>query len=557
MLKKVIMKKILKLKLAGIVIALFFVSCEYLDKEFDASLNEMQVFTDEALSRQFLNNVYSFIPNEFSGDIMFGGGINAFFDCATDNGTQPGMHTAIDLFQNSSLTPTDNPQDFWWSRLFTAIRKASKYIDYADIVPADNKEIPGDDANRLRDRYKAEARLLRAFYHFELMKRWGAVPIVNKTLTMADDLNMLRRPVSEVVDYIVSECDIVIPDLPLVYNDPANAGRVSGAMAMALKSRALLYAASPLFNTENDIGKWTEAALAAKQLMDKNVFSLYNNYAELFTTMHNNEIIFSCHPQNNRSVETHNSPTGYTDCVGYSNPSQNLVDAYEMNNGLPVSDANSGYDPQNPYVNRDPRFEQTIIHNGSEWFYREVEIFEGGRDRSSNITTKTGYYVRKWLNPNVYTTSNTFVNQYHMWIHFRYGEILLNYAEAQNEAAGPDASVYAAINEIRSRQTVNMPPLPDGLSREEMRERIQNERRIELAFESHWYYDVRRWKMGDHYLSVPLRGVRISKNGENLSYTYEDVEQRNFMDKNYLFPIPFEEWIKAPNLGQNPGYEIE
>jgi hypothetical protein len=321
----------------------------------------------------------------------------------------------------------------------------------------------------------------------------------------------------------------------------------------------------------NDLSKWEAAAAAAKDVMDLNKFSLVTdlnanpaeNYRLLFleppTT---SEDIFSREYKNtspSMAMERMNAPNGYGGWGGNC-PMQNLVDDYEMENGLPIGDPASNYDPQDPYTDRDPRFYATILYNGAPYRGRQVETFlPGGKDSPDGVepwnTSPTGYYLRKFLKESI--TLEDWNNMgTASWRYFRYAEILLNYAEAQNEAVGPDQSVYDAINAIRSR--AGMPDLPAGLSPDEMRERIRNERRIELAYEEHRYFDVRRWLIAEDVENAPAQGISITKNG-NGTLTYQTkvaLGEKNFQPQHYWFPIPIEE-VNASDgaIEQNPLYD--
>ncbi|HEU0227310.1 MAG TPA: RagB/SusD family nutrient uptake outer membrane protein, partial [Arachidicoccus soli] len=255
-----------------------------------------------------------------------------------------------------------------------------------------------------------------------------------------------------------------------------------------------------------------------------------------------------------------NGPNGY-DGWGGNVPLQNLVDDYEMNNGKSITDPTSGYDPTHPYDNRDPRFYATILYNGAPYRSSTVETYTpGGKDSkdgpSNWNTSKTGYYLKKFMDDNNPIDNPWSVAGNQPWIYMRYAEILLDYAEAQNEAVGPDGTVYNAINSIRARASVNMPPLPSGLSQAQMRIAIRNERRVELAFEEQRFYDVRRWKIADSTENVPAYGISINKSGN--TFTYNKIialDGRKFEDKEYWLPIPRAE-IQASNnqLEQNSGY---
>ena len=334
-------------------------------------------------------------------------------------------------------------------------------------------------------------------------------------------------------------------------------GRATKAAAMALKSRALLYAASPLNNASGDITQWQKAAAAAKELIDTQAHSLLPKYADIFnfsTAAYNAEVIFATAANLRNDIETNNAPISYNGALGLTNPTQELVDAYEMHNGLPITDPLSGYNAADPYKDRDPRLALSVIFNGSTFKGTEVNTMTGGKDGLgvSVNATKTGYYMRKFLSEAASWNQTTNATVRRPWVIFRYAEILLNYAEAQNEATGPDPGVYDAVNQVRKR--AGMPVLPQGLSKDQMRARIHNERRVELAFEEHRFFDVRRWKTGEKDFAAPVSGMRISTNGTNAVYERFIVAQRVFNQRMYRYPIPQGEINNTTKLVQNPGY---
>lgn len=411
----------------------------------------------------------------------------------------------------------------------------------------------------------AELRFIRAYRYFDLLTNYGgAILMADKVYNLDDDLAdpalFTRSTIKQTIDYIMAELTAAAPDLPAANNDGWKLGRATNGAALALKARLALYAASPLYNA----GTWAAAAAAAKAVMDLNRYSLHTGgYANLFITPESNEIIFERLYTKNAShfpLEIASAPNGYG-AWGGNTPLQNLVDDYETSSGKSITDPTSGYDPQNPYVNRDPRLAASILYNTANYRGRAVETFvPGGRDSKDGNenwnTSKTGYYMRKFQN-DAYPINNPWdVAGFQPWIYMRYAEVLLNYAEAQNEAVGPDASVYNAVNSVRQRQGVNMPPLPAGLTQAEMRARIRNERRVELAFEEHRFYDVRRWKIADVTENVPAYGIDVVKNGNTFTYTRKvALTGRLFQAKHYWLPIPRAE-IQASNnkITQNEGY---
>jgi hypothetical protein len=449
-----------------------------------------------------------------------------------------------------------------YSNLYQGLRKVNLFIqniDSANIVPVDGLTQYAD----IR-RLKGEAYFLRAMFHFELLKRFGAIPLATRVFDRAEDLNLPKNTFDECKNQIAKDCDSGIAMLPTWTQSwsTANRGRATNQASLALKARLLLYAASPQYNPTNDFAKWQLAANAAKAVIDSNKHSLITPYANIFnynSAAYNNEVIFATQASNRNDLETNNAPISYDGAKGRTNPTQDLVDAFEMANGKPITDATSGYSPIDPYKSRDPRFTLNIIYNGLLWKAKIVQTYVGGADGLNKDVnaTRTGYYMRKFLSESATwnQVANTSVRR--PWIVFRYAEILLNYAEALNEAQGPVADVYKYVNQVRARTGVAMPAIPavPGISKDSMRIRIQNERRVELCFEGHRFYDIRRWNKGDLFLNKVVTGMRITPNANGtLNYQRFDVESRVFAAKNYLFPFSQNDINLQPALVQNPGY---
>jgi hypothetical protein len=389
-------------------------------------------------------------------------------------------------------------------------------------------------------------------------------------MTLEESYALTRQKPAEIRSYILNELDAIIPELKVSW-ESAYMGRITKGAALALKCRVLLFAASPVNNGGlYNAALCDQAASVAKDIMALNVYNLNVDYRNLFlnTTATNTEIILDYRNANSNYMERWNYPSGgnrlYASSVGASAtcPSQNLVDSYEMANGKPITDATSGYDPQNPYAGRDPRLAQTVLFNNAMWNDSTVKAYVGGVDGiGKNNATTTGYYLKKFIQEKINLTTNQTGS--HVWHIFRYGEILLNYAEALNEVNGPDVvpagytlSARAAVNLIRARTGVAMPAIPAGLSQVAFRERVRNERRIELAFEGHRFWDVRRWMTGAETENAPLKGMRITKNGTNLfSYEVVKIEDRKFTaPAMYWYPIPFSELVKYKGWTQNTGW---
>ena len=444
-----------------------------------------------------------------------------------------------------------------WIQEYLVIRKCNTIIER--VAGVDDKVLTAKEKLRI----DAEARFLRAFCYFDLGRTFGKAPLILKAQNLEEDLLVAPSSFAEIVEFVKDECDLYADNLPLTYPEE-EAGHATKGAFLALKSRALLYLASPL-NSEDDARKWDDAAVAAQAVMDLHVYELYKmgetpyRSMEFDKTAANKEVIFerrfsfpeaphNIHMMWSLDAEDAGSWNGLY-------PTQNLVDAYETIDGKLIDDpTNTMYDAQDPYSNRDARFYQSIIYNGSTWETYLMSMVTNTVDPSKNGSCKPrlgkarcGYGPKKFieeLDPSTniyggYAQSNN-------WPYFRYAEVLLNYAEAKNESLSvPDESVYNAVNEVRARS--NQPNLPTGLSKEEMRKRIKNERRVELLLEEHRFYDLRRWKDGN-VLAEPIMGMNIYNNNITLKYEISKVEDRVFTGEHYYLPIPLSEQEKNPLL---------
>ncbi len=520
----------------------------------EGNITEAQVWANNDYARGILNNAYFYVAEGFSLD-----GDGAMLASGTDEAVNSNPNSSINIFNNGTWSPLRTIDDVY-SNLYQGLRKLNLFIaniDSANIVPVDGLT----QYNDIR-RLKGEAYFLRALLHFELLKRYGAIPLATKVFDRAEDLNLPKNTFDECKNQIAKDCDSGIAMLPSWTQSwsTANRGRATKMSSLALKSRLFLYAASPQYNTTNDISKWQLAANTAKALIDSNRHSLLTSYSNIFnfnSAAYNNEVIFATRAQNRNDLETNNAPISYDGGRGRTNPTQELVDAFEMTNGKPISDPTSGYNPADPYKLRDPRFALNIIYNGLVWKGRAVQTYVGGADgiNSAINATRTGYYMRKFLSESVTWNQVSNTNVRRPWIVFRYAEILLNYAEALNEAQGPVAAVYTYVNQVRARAGINMPALPAGLTQAQMRTRIQNERRVELCFEGHRFYDIRRWKLGEQLLNKEVSGMQITPNPNGtLNYQKVVVETRSFLLKNYLYPFSQNDINLQPALIQNFGY---
>ncbi len=388
------------------------------------------------------------------------------------------------------------------------------------------------------------------------------------------------------MQFISDECDSAANNLPVVYSATASTdlSRVTKGTALALKARLLIYAASDLWNNPSWAAgytspllvslpsgdrnaRWKAAADAAKAVIDLpgTGYGLASNYSTLFRNFNVNEIIFTRRNGLSNNFEIANFPIGFDRGQSGNGPSQDLVDAYEIKTSSTTSikfDWNNPAHAADPYATsgvtaRDPRLFLTVGVNNTNFssvsgVTRPLEIFTGGRDGKPTVNaTKTGYYLRKYVNETInLTTGQTAV---HSWIYLRLAEMYLNYAEALNEYSPGNPNIKIYYDLVRNRPGVLMPGLPAGLTQAEVREKIRNEDRVEFAFEDHRAWDVRRWMIATTTLGAPLRGVDIVKTGTTtFVYTPNVVEQRVFQPKMYLYPIPQSELNISQGLVQNP-----
>lgn len=550
----------------GIVCAAMLSACsDKMDYHEYTNYDKDYVFTDFGRTAGFVNNIYSYLDSDLPGYTSLAS--------ACDEAEMALTYSPILDYTNGNWSAINSKSNWGY---YTAIRavnyflKETKDLDFYDLRFTQDYQAQMTRFNR----YQYEVRLLRAYYYFLLVRAYGDVPFTTEVLTEEEANSMTRTPASEVFDFILSECDAVAAELPVKYsgleNDAAGGtsnpetGRVTRGTALALKARASLYRASKLFNENQDKNLWKEAATANLQVINycaENGISL-GKYTALWGTDNYkaSEVIFARRVGDTNEPEWYNFPVGMENGNSGNCPTQTLVDAYEMQNG-------GEPDANNPYVGRDPRFKMTIAVNGDEWPATNpnpLETYIGGRNAAPiSYATPTGYYLKKYLDGSTdISDSQGTGGKRHSWITFRLGEFFLNYAEAIYQYTGSsDAKVEGltmtareAVNKVRSRSDVKMPVFPEGMSGSEFWTRYKRERMVELAFEGHRFWDVRRWKEGG-FTSI-LR-MEITKNADD-SFSYKKVSKSLVWDdKMYLFPIPDFERRNNPKLTQNPGWEIK
>lgn len=546
--------------LSVFVIALVSSACsDFLDTSVDRNTTGETIQTNSGTIWGFGRAFYTPIGYGFG---MIDSNI---FATASDEAQQTSAQSTVIYFNNGMLNENANPLFTYYRNYYEGIRAANFFLDYVkdgkgEELLAQNRNLVTDKVNYERDLqslawFKAEAHIAKAYYYSELAKMYGGVPIVE---SFVNDGTMIERSSYEdVVDYIVKEIDDYKSELAINWDDfKEREGRFTLGVALAIKSRTLLYAASPLHNPENDINKWIAAADAANELItnpDLN-YSLDPNYGSYFVggnPLNSPETIYAVRRSQSNNMEKNNYPIATQGGKSGATPTHNLVAAYEYI-GTP--------DPKNPYANRDPRLAASIVTNGSTWNGRTIDQAPGGSDDMSRTNaSRTGYYLKKFLTDNLNLVQGQVAQ--HNWVAYRWAEILLNYAEAMNEAYGPDQiptgytmSARQALQQVRDRASSKLPKVI-ATDQDSFRDVIKRERRIELAFEDHRYWDLLRWKDAMDVLNRPVLGVNITKNDDNWNYEVVEVATRTFHEKNYYLPFLRSEIENSGNtLEQNPNY---
>lgn len=540
-----------------LIISTCVLSCvDVLERSPLDSYSDNDVWNDENLAAAFLNIIYRDFPVDWNTTACLTDEVirrnNDTYNTITTGNLTAGNAQMVNYWYGG--TANYGGQGYWSASYFEVITKCNVFL----------KNIQqGEIDHAVKTRLMAEARFLRAYGYFRLVSFYNGVPIITEPYELNDDFFVSRNSYDECMEFILKEYELCIPELPLKYIGD-DIGRITKGTVLAAKARALLYMASPLNNPSGNLDKWQKAAAAAKAVIDLGIYSLYPQYRDSYQdyTVYNSEIIWERLYNNvqfpEMRVELSHWPPGY---YGYAHihPLQNMVDEYERLNGL-LPEEDPEYDPYSgqQWEDRDPRFYMSIFYDGAMFQGREVECFlPGGKDSPDgpieawNATT-TGYYARKFGNESIIQPRGQNVGNT-PWPHFRYNEILLNYAEA-NYFLGNEDICRDYINMIRSRPSVEMPPITS--SGDELLKKLQHERKIELFLEGHRYFDVRRWKIAPDVLTFDAKKVDIYKDPETGGkvYTYSTILENNFPEKMYYLPIPQGEMEKNPNLEQNPGY---
>lgn len=588
------MKNLFKYIIVYLVLWTAVSSCsEYLDPSIDGSLTEEQVFGNDAYFNGVLNEVYNSLPDSY--DLML--------ECATDNAVTNNYGSDYFKMGTGSLRPNMNPVNNWVNA-YRQIRRINLFMGKMVLDSSKSFLTPvrfvrlgtvADSIDNINTFYRmlGEAYFLRAYYEAELLKRFGGeasngellgFPIVTGVLEVSDNLNLPRNTYQECVSQISNDCDSAKKYLPMEYKG-TNAvlgatmnGRASGIAAMALKTRVLVYAASPEFNPENDKALWTKAAAAAGDALlaigglkdlptiDNYYFNQLNNKAYNIRDIFLRGNVLG----GNRTLETDNYPPSMYGS-GRINPSQNFVDVFPDKSGYPISQS-ALYKTDNPYLNRDPRLGLFVALNNSFMGpsnYHQMETYLGGADafNPSDNTSRSGYYLKKLLKySGVRLIPGQLTSTSRAAIHLGSPELYLNFAEAAFEAWGakgdPNAYGFNAvtiIERIHKRCNAGNDYMNKVAINDEnlFREFVHTERRIELSFEGHYFWDIRRWAKDEDLskINVDVNGVKIVKDASGVFAYDMNVKLEKRVYNSLYMPIPYDELYNAPALIQNMGWK--
>lgn len=536
-------------------------SCDFMDCDESDNYTLQEIQGSYNRVKQFVTSIYGYLPSDFCNTH------GAMLDATTDDAIHVYESSALQRIVNGTWSANYTVDDKF-EYYYNAIHDANYYLTTLSGLTFDTWENGDDYQDWMQnyDNYQYQVRFLRAYFYFELVRRYQNVPLITKPLSQTEANQIEPSSAQEVLKFIIKECTEIAPKLPIKSTSIAQAenGRATRAMAMALKLRAALYAASPLYNTNGDNAKWTEAAKASHDIIaSAGELGLgLDTYANLFKSKnYNSKEVILCRPTGtSKTFEQANYPMGVTGGNTTTCPTENLASAFKMKDGR-AFDWNDPTMKANQYKDRDPRFYLTIVHNGMLWPAKKaVDISEGGANGLplTNATT-TGYYLRKYVDNSIsFEAASTTAATHHNWILFRYAEVLLNYAEAMIHVNGncdfKDAtytmSAREALNAVRKR--AGMPEVA-ACSQDEFLTRVKHERCVEMAFEGQRFWDLRRWKNLDETKNI--YAVRITHHDGVLSYEKTLLSERSVSNKLYFYPIANVELFKNKKLVQNSGWD--
>lgn len=557
--------------LSVIAVSVLAVSCgDFLERAPGDNMTKEELFSKIETAERYLQNAYIYLPDfqcnteNLQGRYKLGG--------ATDEiGFQQASGYAASPFDINlgSWNPTQMPMARNWSDFYGCIRRCNMFIENYDLIPEDMSA--GGASNR-KERLLGEAYGLRGYFYFLLFKQWGGVPILNSVLDPGnvESLKGIKRATAEeTVNQILSDMDEAILHLPEKHDD-ANFGRFTSVIATVVKAQVKLYWASKYWNRDNDLSRWEDAAEANREALnmaEKAGYILAPTYTEMFNKAAiSSEFIWTKNSEHYECYwwDFYAMPLGYN-AFNVDGPLQEIVDDFEMKatgripvlgynaDNTQIVDEASGYDPEHPWEGRDDRFYCCILHNGSMLQGRPIDISANGKD-NINIGSiiRTNYFTRKYLDENHNLVTNASWT-YRRFAIMRTSELYLNYAEALIEVGGASNLERAKelINTIRRRAKCAV-EIPSGLTQAELRTRVRGERRMELVFENHRFWDVRRWMIAEVVDNKTVHRVAVDADGR---ITYPVFQKRVFdPTRHYLFPIPQTEIDKNRALEQNPGW---
>ena len=557
-------------------LTLMIFSCsDFLSYDETSSYTEDQVFTVYSRATQMATNVYAYMRSDFG---IVGNSMRA---AGCDEAEYVWPSSSVHTYYNGTWSSINTVDDLW-SHFYKAIRAANLFLEKGAGQTFEDNKYQSDYSKAMLkyNNLQYEVRFLRAYFYFELIKRYGGVPLVTKVLTEDESNSVTRDTYDNVSQFIVNECDTAAKYLPKSYDVSYDleTGRATRMAALALKARVLLYGASKLHNNPVVTQKWVDAAKSAKTLIDSASVYKINTFVA-YDKIPNNialpELIYARREANSGTFEGLNYPIGFVGGNSGTCPTQNLVDAYEVKkSGSPLDGTAFDWnDPtftaspyNNPYANRDPRLAFTVVLNNTTWAdNQKVEAWYGGNSGQQKTgASQTGYYLKKYVDKTIsFQPSGTTATR-HVWVVFRYAEVLLNYAEAMNEAfANPNykdatftLSAVDAVNLVRKRTGVSLIAIPSTINTDDFRAKVRNERMVELAFEDHRFWDIRRWMIGPQTVAIKRTNiVAIDATKGQFKYTTSTTTDRIWDDKMYYYPIPLAEIYKNGKLQQNPGWE--
>ena len=520
---------------------------------------EYSVYDEDYVKKTFARSagLVTSIYNDLDYD--FGNYNGALLASATDEAVYSHAGNAIETFYNGGWSATNNNDASLWTKCWRGISYANLYLDTFKDEKFEEYLMDLDYKQELHQyqNLQYEARFLRAYYYFLLVRSFGGVPLITKSMDANETNSQPRATSDEVFQFINSECEAIKDSIVKDYSNLGNmqlkskneTGRANNLAVLALKARAALYYASPLFNTSNDKERWHQAALANKELIDAckdRGMKLTADYGSLFQKdnwKNSEECIFVRRiVAKSNSFEKYNFPIGLENAGGGNCPTHNLVEAYE---------------------DGDIRLAATVAMNGEQWPNDILETYVGGANgQPIAYATPTGYYLKKYVNKSLTIGASNATTEQHHWVTFRLGEFYLNYAEAMlnytgsgyETAQGLNMTAAAALNVVLSRAKLNA--ISTGLSADQFAERLENERFVELAFEGHRFYDLRRWKKAGEAKYRTIKSVEIIKNADDTfteTVKTDDSTRSYWDDKMLLFPIAQSEILKSGGqLSPNP-----